>query len=48
MFIGVQIATLILVSFSMCERNFSSIRRIKNWLRLNILQQRFTDLILSI
>ncbi|KAF0724897.1 Zinc finger MYM-type protein 1, partial [Aphis craccivora] len=32
------------ISSATCERSFSSMRRIKNWLRTSMLQQRFTNL----
>lgn len=32
------------MSSAICERSFSSIRRLKNWLRANTEQQGFTDL----
>jgi len=39
-----QIAITIPVSSATCERSFSTMRRIKNWLRSSMLQQRFTNL----
>ncbi|XP_060857399.1 uncharacterized protein LOC132934981 [Metopolophium dirhodum] len=39
-----QIAITIPISSATCERSFSSMRRIKNWLRTSMLQQRFSDL----
>jgi len=39
-----QIAVTIPISSATCERSFSSMRRIKNWLRTSMLQQRFSDL----
>jgi len=32
------------ISSATCERSFSSMRRIKNWLRTSMLQQRFSNL----
>ncbi|KAF0768976.1 zinc finger MYM-type protein 1-like [Aphis craccivora] len=39
-----QVALTILVSSATCDRSFSSMRRLKNWLRSSMLQQRFTNL----
>ncbi|KAL4101261.1 hypothetical protein QTP88_021281 [Uroleucon formosanum] len=39
-----QVALTIPVSSATCERSFSSMRRLKNWLRASMEQQRFTDL----
>jgi len=39
-----QIAITIPVSSATCERSFSTMRRIKNWLKSSMLQQRFTNL----
>lgn len=40
----IQIAITIPISSATCERSFPSMRRIKNWLRTSMLQQRFTNL----
>ena len=39
-----QVALTIPVSSATCEISFSSMRRLKNWLRASMEQQRFTDL----
>jgi len=39
-----QVAFTIPVSSATCERSFSSMRRLKNWLRTSMEQQRFTNL----
>lgn len=39
-----QVALTIPVSSATCERSFSTMRRLKNWLRSSMLQQRFTNL----
>ncbi|CAI6352180.1 unnamed protein product [Macrosiphum euphorbiae] len=39
-----QVALTVPVSSATCERSFSSMRRLKNWLRSSMLQQRFTNL----
>ncbi|KAL4127212.1 hypothetical protein QTP88_011403 [Uroleucon formosanum] len=39
-----QVALTIPVSSATCERSFSSMRCLKNWLRASMEQQRFTDL----
>jgi len=39
-----QVALTIPVSSATCERSFSSMRRLKNWLRASMEQQRFTNL----
>ena len=39
-----QIAFTIPVSLATCERSFSSMRRIKNWLRTTMRQERFSNL----
>ncbi|XP_050059853.1 uncharacterized protein LOC126551123 [Aphis gossypii] len=39
-----QVAISIPISSATCERSFSSMRRIKNWLRTSMLQDRFTNL----
>lgn len=39
-----QVAITIPVSSATCERSFSTMRRIKNWLRSSMLQQRFSNL----
>jgi hAT family C-terminal dimerisation region len=39
-----QVALTIPVSSATRERSFSSMRRLKNWLRASMEQQRFTDL----
>jgi hypothetical protein len=39
-----QVALTIPASSGTCERSFSSMRCLKNWLRANMEQQRFTDL----
>ncbi|KAL4131560.1 hypothetical protein QTP88_008853 [Uroleucon formosanum] len=39
-----QIAITIPISSATCEYSFSSMRRIKNWLRTSMLQQHFSDL----
>lgn len=38
-----QVALTIPVSSATCERSFSTMRRLKNWLRSSMLQQRFTN-----
>jgi len=40
----IQVGLTIPISSATCERSFSSMRRIKNWLRTSMLQQRFTYL----
>ena len=40
----VQLALTILISSASCERSFSAMRRIKNWLRTSMEQDRFTNL----
>jgi hypothetical protein len=32
------------ISFSTCERSFSTKRRLKNWFRTSMIQERFTKL----
>jgi len=39
-----QVALSIPISSATCERSFSSMRRIKNWLRSSMAQDRFTFL----
>lgn len=39
-----QVALTIPVSSATCERSFSSMRRLKNWMRTSMVQQRFTNL----
>lgn len=39
-----QVAITLPVSSATCERSFSTMRRIKNWLRTSMLQQRFSNL----
>lgn len=39
-----QVALTIPISSATCERSFSSMRRIKNWLRTSMVQTRFTNL----
>jgi len=39
-----QVALTIPMSSATCERSFLSVRRLKNWLRGSMEQQRFTDL----
>jgi len=39
-----RVALTILISSVICERIISSMRRLKNWLQSNILQQLFTNL----
>lgn len=39
-----QVALTIPVSSATCEWSFSTMRRLKNWLRSSMLQQRFTNL----
>jgi len=39
-----QIAVTIPISSATCERSFSSMRRIKNWLRSSMGQERFVNL----
>lgn len=39
-----QVALSIPISSATCERSFSSMRRIKNWLRSSMTQDRFTFL----
>ena len=39
-----QVTISIPISSATCERSFSSMRRIKNWLRTSMLQDRFTNL----
>jgi len=39
-----QVALMISVSSATCERSFSSMRRLKNWMRTSMVQQRFTNL----
>jgi hypothetical protein len=38
------IALTILISSATCERSFSAIRKIKNWLRISLVHDRFSDL----
>jgi len=40
----IQVGITIPISSATCERSFSSMRQIKNWLRTSMLQQRFTNL----
>ena len=40
----IQVGITIPISSATCERSFSSMRRVKNWLRTSILQQRFSNL----
>lgn len=40
----IQVALTIPISSAICERSFSSMRRIKNWLRTSMEQSRFTNL----
>jgi len=40
----IQVGITIPISSATCERSFSSMRRIKNWLRTSMLQQRFSNL----
>jgi hypothetical protein len=40
----VQVRMTIPISFSTCERSFSAMRRLKNWLRTCMGQERFTKL----
>lgn len=39
-----QVALTIPISSATCERSFSSMRRIKNWLRTSMVQSRFSNL----
>lgn len=39
-----QVAISIPISSATCERSFSSMRRIKNWIRTSMLQDRFSNL----
>lgn len=39
-----KVALTIPVSSATCERSFSAMRRIKNWLRSSMIQERFTNL----
>ncbi|CAI6376491.1 unnamed protein product [Macrosiphum euphorbiae] len=40
----IQVAITIPVSSATCERSFSAMRRVKNWLRTSMGQNRFTNL----
>jgi len=40
----IQVAITIPISLETCERSFSSMHRIKNWLRTSMVQSRFTNL----
>ncbi|CAI6344170.1 unnamed protein product [Macrosiphum euphorbiae] len=40
----IQVGLAIPISSATCERSFSSMRRIKNWLRTSMEQSKFTDL----
>lgn len=40
----IQVAITIPVSSATCERSFSAMRRVKNWLRTSMQQNRFTNL----
>jgi len=40
----IQVAITIPVSSATCERSFSAMRRVKNWLRTTMGQNRFTSL----
>jgi hypothetical protein len=40
----IQVELTIPISSATCERSFSSMRRIKNWLRTSMEQAKFTDL----
>lgn len=40
----IQIALTIPTTSATCERSFSSMRRLKNWMRNSMEQQRFTNL----
>lgn len=40
----VQVGLTIPISSATCERSFSSMRRINNWLRTSMKQAKFTDL----
>lgn len=40
----IQVGLTIPISSATCERSFSSMRRIKNWLRTSMAQEKFTDL----
>jgi len=40
----IQVAITIPVSSATCERSFSAMRRVKNWLRTTVGQNRFTSL----
>lgn len=40
----IQVGLTIPISSATCERSFSSMRRIKNWLRTSMGQSKFTDL----
>lgn len=40
----IQVGLTIPISSATCERSFSSMRRIKNWLRTSMEQAKFTDL----
>lgn len=40
----IQVGLTIPISSATCERSFSSMRRIKNWLRTSMTQEKFTDL----
>jgi hypothetical protein len=38
-----QVALTIFISFSTYERSFSAMRKIKTWLRISMLQERFNN-----
>ena len=41
-----QTATSLPVGSASCERSFSTMRRVKTWLRITILQERFSNVVL--